>query len=72
VRSRERFLQTTTGWLLRQLGVGLQKEVLRFVEQNLEHFSREGLKYTLEKTSPTARAKIQNRHKTVVTKSANV
>ena len=56
-------MQLATGWLLRQVGVGLQKEMLAFVADNLASFSREGLRYALEKTPPQKRKPIENRHK---------
>ncbi len=59
-------------WLLRTLGVGLQKEMLKFVEKNLAFFSREGLRYALEKSSPQKRTQIQNRHKVLLAKKKNV
>jgi DNA alkylation repair enzyme len=68
VVSKERFLQTATGWLLRQVGVGLPKEMLKFVEKNLSAFSREGLRYALEKTNPQTRKRIENRHKVMAAK----
>ncbi len=68
VVSKERFLQTATGWLIRQISVGLPKEALNFVESNLKHFSREGLRYALEKTPPATAQKLLNRHKVVLSK----
>jgi 3-methyladenine DNA glycosylase AlkD len=49
VHSSERFAQTGTGWVLRELSVAAPEQVARFIETHLEGFSREGLRYAIEK-----------------------
>ena len=45
----ERFAQTGTGWVLREMGQAEAKQVVRFIEDNLSFFSAEGLRYATEK-----------------------
>lgn len=49
VRDPARFAQTGTGWVLRELAVADQDRVVAFIEDNLAHFSAEGLRYATEK-----------------------
>ena len=42
--SQERFAQTGVGWVLRELSRSDEGRVVRFVEANLDRFSRESLK----------------------------
>ena len=42
--SQERFVQTGVGWVLRELSRSDEGRVVRFVEANLDRFSRESLK----------------------------
>lgn len=45
----ERFAQTGTGWVLRELGQAEPERVVRFIESRLSYFSAEGLRYAVEK-----------------------
>ena len=63
VRRQERFGQTGTGWVLREVGKGNKRALLTFCNQNLRWFSREGLRYALEKVPKTERDRIVEQHK---------
>lgn len=60
IQSPERFAQTGTGWVLRELSLADQACVLAFVEKYYDCFSREGLRYALEKVP--AEVKARHRH----------
>ncbi len=49
IKSQERFAQTGTGWVLRELAKADRTRVLEFVDIHLADFTAEGLKYALEK-----------------------
>eukprot|EP00118_Oscarella_pearsei_P013282 m.104630 g.104630 ORF g.104630 m.104630 type:complete len:262 (+) comp37210_c0_seq2:5-790(+) len=49
LRSKERFVQTGTGWMLRELAKFCQGKVVQFIEQHVEMFTKEGLSYATEK-----------------------
>lgn len=63
VRHRERFAQTGTGWVLRELAKAEPERVLAFVEAHLEHFSREGLRYALEKMPEDERRRLERQRR---------
>ncbi|GMH35356.1 hypothetical protein BSKO_03224 [Bryopsis sp. KO-2023] len=65
VKSNERFAQTGVGWVVREIGKGDEKALLEFVKNNLSEFSREGLRYSLEKVSKKERAEIMDQHKSL-------
>ena len=50
--SRERFVQTGVGWILRELSRWDQARVVGFVEANLHRFSREALKNAIKYLPP--------------------
>lgn len=56
VQSPERFAQTGTGWVLRELSLADPERVLNFVETYYACFSREGLRYALEKMPAETKA----------------
>ena len=58
VQCPERFAQTGTGWVLRELSVAEPQVVAGFVETNLPRFSREGLRYAVEKYPAPARKRL--------------
>jgi 3-methyladenine DNA glycosylase AlkD len=58
VRHPERFAQTGTGWVLRELGRAEPARVLAFIEANLAHFSSEGLRYATEKMPAETKARL--------------
>ena len=49
IKNPERFVQLGTGWLLREIGVADKKRLHKFIEENYKYFSREGLRYAIEK-----------------------
>lgn len=53
-----RFIQLGVGWCLRNLGVKNPKIVLEFIKKNYKYFSREGLRYAIEKMDSGLRNKI--------------
>jgi 3-methyladenine DNA glycosylase AlkD len=52
----DRFAQTGTGWVLRELSVAEGARVADFIEENIGKFSKEGLRYAIAKL-PEARKK---------------
>jgi len=69
VQSQERFAQTGTGWVLRELGRADQERVIRFVEMYAEHFSREGLTYAIEKMPSEVKRRLIQVHGERITKN---
>lgn len=65
VRYSERFAQTGTGWVLRELEKAEPARVLHFIEENLAHFSSEGLRYATEKMNGEARQRLFQKHRQV-------
>ncbi|MDY6911507.1 MAG: DNA alkylation repair protein, partial [Chloroflexota bacterium] len=59
----ERFSQTGTGWLLRELSNAGEERVKDFIELNLCSFSREGLNKATEKMAEKARVILKTAHK---------
>ena len=49
IQNNERFVQLGTGWLLRELSLADLNLVISFIKKNYAHFSREGLRYAIEK-----------------------
>jgi 3-methyladenine DNA glycosylase AlkD len=49
VQHSERFAQTGTGWVLRELSLADQERVVDFVETHLNRLTREGLRYATAK-----------------------
>jgi 3-methyladenine DNA glycosylase AlkD len=49
VQSQERFAQTGTGWVLRELSRAAPERVAAFIEENLSSFTSEGLRYATAK-----------------------
>ena len=58
VKHPERFAQTGTGWVLRELGQAESERVVRFTEDNLPSFSAEALRYATEKMSAQTKARL--------------
>jgi 3-methyladenine DNA glycosylase AlkD len=61
VRSPERFAQTGTGWVLRELSQADEARVVAFIEAQLEQFSAEGLRYATEKLPEPTRKRLRGR-----------
>jgi hypothetical protein len=49
LKNSERFAQLGCGWLLREMSLYDLKYVIYFIEANYDSFSREGLRYAIEK-----------------------
>jgi len=63
VRHQERFSQTGTGWVLRELSNADVKQVEIFIESNIGHFSGEGLKKAIEKMPDETQERLKQAHK---------
>lgn len=63
VRYPERFAQTGTGWVLRELYRVAPSRIVAFIEENLDYFSAEALRYASEKMPPETRARLREMHK---------
>ena len=59
----ERFAQTGTGWVLRELGLAEPARVVAFIEANLATFSSEGLRYATEKMPAETKARLKEMHR---------
>lgn len=62
VRDPERFAQTGTGWVLRELALADRPAVLAFVERNLPCFSVEALRSVTQKMPKTVSKDLLARH----------
>ncbi len=58
VQSPERFAQTGTGWVLRELSRVEPEHVAEFVTRHVEQMSGEGLRYATAKLPPETRARL--------------
>jgi len=58
IRNQERFVQLGAGWVLRELSLADRDLVVDFIKSNYDHFSREGLRYAIEKMTPTLREQL--------------
>jgi 3-methyladenine DNA glycosylase AlkD len=63
VRHPERFAQTGTGWVLRELGRAEPARVVAFIEANLANFSSEGLRYATEKMPAETKVRLKEMHR---------
>lgn len=66
VKSEERFVQLGCGWMLRELSLADLKLVVDFIKQNYASFSREGLRYAIEKMNPELQDELLNYNKNVI------
>jgi 3-methyladenine DNA glycosylase AlkD len=62
LESRERFVQTGVGWVLRELSRSDEDRVVGFVEANLDLFSREGLKNATKYLPPEVAEHLRRTH----------
>jgi 3-methyladenine DNA glycosylase AlkD len=62
VRHQERFSQTGTGWVLRELSRADPQRVRLFVRDYICDFSSEGLRYAAQKLSPPQRRSLKEAH----------
>jgi len=58
VKSPERFVQLGNGWVLREVSVIDLGLVVGFIQENYNSFSREGLRYAIEKMNEDLRQKL--------------
>ena len=63
VQSDERFAQTGTGWVLRELSLAAPQQVIDFVEQHIGFFSGEGLAYATAKLPAETKARMKEAHR---------
>lgn len=70
VRHQERFVQLGVGWLLRELSLAAQPSVISFIKQNYESFTREGLRYAIEKMPKELRTELLGYQKPSRSKSS--
>jgi 3-methyladenine DNA glycosylase AlkD len=63
VQSAERFAQTGTGWVLRELSLAEPQQVAGFVEEQLGFFSAEGLAYATAKLPAETKARLKSAYK---------
>jgi len=63
VKHAERFSQTGTGWVLRELSLAEPARVERFVETHLCDFSSEGLRYASSKLADESQRRLKEQHK---------
>lgn len=54
------FVQLGTGWVLRELSLSDKNRVVEFIKENYDFFSREGLRYALEKMDEKTRLFLMN------------
>ena len=58
VKCEERFAQTGTGWVVRELGVAERKMAVEFLERNVGIMSKEGVRYATEKMGDGERKRL--------------
>jgi len=49
IKNNERFVQLGAGWVLREMSLSDLDRVVAFIKDNYDKFSREGLRYAVEK-----------------------
>lgn len=59
VKHPERFSQTGTGWVLRELWRAAPGDVVKLIETNIRFFSAEGLRYATEKMSAAEKKRLK-------------
>jgi len=63
IKHPERFSQTGTGWVLRELSLTSPEKVVSFVQNNISYFSAEGLRYAAEKIANEDKLSLKSLHK---------
>ena len=63
VQCQERFAQTGTGWVLRELSRAEPERVIAFLEVNARLFSAEGLRYAIAKLPPETKTRLTALHR---------
>eukprot|EP01122_Echinamoeba_exundans_P003203 TRINITY_DN13334_c0_g1_i1.p1 TRINITY_DN13334_c0_g1~~TRINITY_DN13334_c0_g1_i1.p1 ORF type:complete len:215 (-),score=51.33 TRINITY_DN13334_c0_g1_i1:56-700(-) len=62
VQNPYRFVQLGTGWVLRELWLADPKVTVGFIKSNYKYFSREGLRYALEKMDSKTKQLLSDEH----------
>ena len=62
VKNPERFVQLGTGWALRELWLAEPRRVKAFLRDHYPDFSREGLRYAIEKMPPAQQRRCLEEH----------
>jgi len=60
IKNSERFVQLGVGWVLREVSLSDKQRVVKFIKNNYLSFSREGLRYAIEKMDSLSRSKLLN------------
>jgi 3-methyladenine DNA glycosylase AlkD len=68
VQDPERFAQTGTGWVLRELSIAEPVRVADFVDRHLQSFSTEALKQAIAKLPQPEQARLRRRHKEILSR----
>jgi 3-methyladenine DNA glycosylase AlkD len=63
IKYDERFNQLATGWLLRELSVVDLARYKRFFYKNFKYFTREAVRYSVEKLTESEKKKIMSYRK---------
>ncbi len=63
VKYPERFAQTGTGWVLRELSHAEPERVASFVEKHVRYFSAEGLSYAITKLPQQTKLRLKKLHR---------
>ncbi|ETO30882.1 hypothetical protein RFI_06237 [Reticulomyxa filosa] len=69
INNNERFVQLGVGWVLRELSLVDRNRVVAFIKENYAKFSREGLRYAIEKMPGNIRKELMDYEKPTKTKS---
>lgn len=63
VKSPERFAQTGTGWVLRELSHAHPEKVAKFITRHIRSFSSEGLSYAIAGFPPETKLRFKRSHR---------
>lgn len=58
IQNPERFPQLGVGWVLRELSLADESAVVTFIKENYGEFTREGLRYAIEKMEDPLRQEL--------------
>ncbi len=62
IKRSERFAKTGVGWVLRELSVSDREGVIKFIEVNREHFSKESFENAIKKLTPSEQERLRPLH----------
>lgn len=60
IRRSERFAKTGVGWVLRELSLSDREGVIKFIDVNREHFSKESLENAIKKLTPSEQEQLRS------------